>query len=192
MFIIAGLGNPTNKYKNTRHNAGFDAIDFLSEYYNIKIDKSAFNGSFGDGYINGEKLILLKPETYMNNSGECIGKIVRYYNLNPKQDLCIISDDVTLSSGRIRVRDKGRHGGHNGLKSIINHLGTDEFIRVRMGVGIFNQSEIDDLSSFVLSKMPKDERTHFDELLNKLPDLITLLVNQDIQGAMNKFNGLIM
>ncbi len=188
MFVIAGLGNPTLKYNNTRHNAGFDAIKFLSEYYNIKMNKSAFHGTIGDGFINEEKIILVKPETYMNNSGECVAPLIKYYDLTPKDNLCVISDDVTLKAGKVRIRKKGSSGGHNGLKSIINLLGTDEFIRLRMGVGIFENGN--DMAEFVLSRMPKEDRTHFENMLNDLPEIINFFLNKDVDGAMNKFNGI--
>ncbi len=186
MLIIAGLGNPTLKYRHTRHNAGFDAIDELAKHYGITVRKTVFNGKIGEGNINGEKVVLVKPQTFMNRSGDCIKPLMDYYNADPKKDLVVISDDVMIEPGRVRIRKKGSAGGHNGLKSIIQSVGTDEFIRLRVGVGKFQEG--DDMVRFVLGRLTKDDRKKLEKTLEGLPEVLDYLLKRDADGAMNAFN----
>ena len=134
MYLIAGLGNPGTKFEMTRHNIGFHTIDYIADKTGIKVKKLKFKALFGEGEINGEKVLLVKPQTYMNLSGESLIDFVRFYKI-PVSNVIVISDDIALPTGRIRIRQKGSAGGHNGLKSIIYMLGSDEFCRVRIGVG---------------------------------------------------------
>ena len=127
MFIIVGLGNPGKEYENTRHNAGFNSIDVLAEKYNINIREAEHKALVGKGYIEGQKVILVKPQTYMNNSGEAVREITDYYKVDPESELIVLYDDISLPVGTLRIRDKGSAGGHNGIKSLIQHLGTQVF-----------------------------------------------------------------
>ena len=186
MLIVAGLGNPTLKYRHTRHNAGFDAIDALAKAYGISVKKTDFKGKFGEGNVNGEKIVLVKPQTFMNLSGECIKPLMGYYHADPKKDLVVISDDVMIEPGRVRIRKKGSAGGHNGLKSIIANVGTDEFVRLRIGVGKFQDG--DDMVRYVLGRLPKDDRKKMEATLSSLPEVMDYLIKRDVDGAMNAFN----
>ena len=183
--IIAGLGNPGIEYVNTRHNVGFDAIDYLAEEYGISMNQEKFKGVYGTGVIGGEKVLLVKPMTYMNNSGECIGEIARFYKLEPK-DIIVISDDINLNVGGLRIRDKGSAGGHNGLKSIIYHLHSEEFIRVRVGVGMKKQGQ--DLAKHVLSKVSKEDEEVMATSVENAAKAAAMLVTDSVTKVMNKYN----
>ncbi len=135
MFVIAGLGNPSSKYERTRHNVGFDAVDLLADKYQISIREKKHKALCGSGVIEGQKVLLVKPQTFMNLSGESIGAILNFYKVEPETGLLVIYDDISLVPGRIRIRKKGSAGGHNGIKSIIGHVGTQEFQRIKIGVG---------------------------------------------------------
>ena len=135
MYIIVGLGNPEKKYDNTRHNTGFVAIDRIADDYGIDIAESRFKALVGRGVIEGEKVVLMKPMTYMNLSGEAIRAAVDYFKVDPMTQVCVIYDDTSMDVGKVRIRKKGSAGGHNGIKSIISHLGTDVFARVKIGIG---------------------------------------------------------
>ena len=154
MFIIAGLGNPGKDYKNTRHNIGFDVIDVIAQKHNISVIEKKHKAIIGKGVIDGYKVILVKPQTYMNLSGESLREIIDYYKVDPTEELIVISDDISLNPGNIRIRKKGSAGGHNGLKSIIQHLGTQKFARVRVGVGAKPKGW--DLADHVLSRFSKE------------------------------------
>ena len=154
MFLIVGLGNPGKEYKNTRHNIGFDAIDVISKKYKIEVNRIKFKGVYGETFIGGEKVILLKPSTYMNLSGESIRAVMDFYKVN-QEDVLVIYDDISLEVGRLRIRDKGSAGGHNGIKSIISHIGTEEFARIKIGVG----QPKGDLVNYVLGNVAKDRKT---------------------------------
>lgn len=184
MFLIVGLGNPGEKYDDTRHNIGFKAIDNIAKKYNININREKFKGVYGDGIIQGEKVILLKPTTYMNLSGESIKEIINFYKIDIK-DIIVIYDDISLDVGKLRIREKGSAGGHNGIKSIIANLGTDIFSRIKVGVG---QPKVD-LVNHVLGKFSNDEK----EVLSESLDVVVKAVNEalinDVTTAMNKFNG---
>jgi PTH1 family peptidyl-tRNA hydrolase len=186
MKIIAGLGNPGLKYRHTRHNAGFDAIDYLAGENGITVRKNEFRGLTGRGRINGIEVILVKPQTFMNNSGECLGEMMKYYNLDPEKDLIVVSDDVMLDPGKVRIRKKGSAGGHNGLKSIIQCTGTQNFLRLRLGVG--KLPEDGDMVAHVLGRLRKDDRIKFEETLEKVPEIIGLMIEEKVDEAMNRFN----
>ena len=186
MYIIAGLGNPTSKYEGTRHNVGFDAIDILAKKYNIKVDSAKHKALCGSGAIGGEKVLLMKPQTFMNLSGEAVAEAVRFYKINPEDELIIIFDDISLEPGRLRLRRKGSAGGHNGIKSIISHIGTEGFKRIKVGVGA--KPEGWDLADYVLGRFDKSERKLVDEALLKAAEAVEIIAEGDFDKAMNKFN----
>jgi PTH1 family peptidyl-tRNA hydrolase len=186
MFIIVGLGNPGKDYKNTRHNIGFDVIDVIAEKHNISVIEKKHKAIIGKGVINGYKVVLVKPQTYMNLSGESVREIVEYYKVDPTEELIIVSDDISLDVGKIRIRKKGSAGGHNGLKSIIGLLGTDQFMRVKMGVG--EKPKGYDLADYVLGHFTGDERKIMDEAANSAQEAICMMLQGDVDAAMNRFN----
>jgi PTH1 family peptidyl-tRNA hydrolase len=186
MFIIAGLGNPGKDYKNTRHNIGFDVIDVIAQKHNISVIEKKHKAIIGKGVIDGYKVILVKPQTYMNLSGESLREIIDYYKVDPTEELIVISDDISLNPGNIRIRKKGSAGGHNGLKSIIQHLGTDGFMRVKMGVG--EKPKGYDLADYVLGHFTEDERKIMDEAAKSAEEAVRLMMQGDADAAMNKFN----
>lgn len=186
MKIIVGLGNPGKEYGNTRHNIGFDVIDVLAEEEKISVFEKKHKAIIGKGYIGGEKVILAKPVTYMNLSGESVRELVDYYKVDEKEDLIVISDDISLDVGQLRVRKKGSAGGHNGLKNIIQHLGHDTFMRVRMGVG--EKPAGYDLADYVLGHFSKEERKVMDEAAKTAAEAIRTMINVDVDTAMNRFN----
>ena len=186
MYIIAGLGNPTKQYENTRHNAGFCVIDYLSEKYNIPVKQAGYKAVYGSGYIEGQKVILLKPQTYMNLSGESIRACMDFYKIDPEEELIVIYDDISLAPGKLRVRGKGSAGGHNGIKNIIAHVGTQEFPRVRVGIG--EKPKEWDLADYVLSKYSKAEQEAFKEAADSVIGAVKLMVMDDVDGAMNQYN----
>ena len=184
MFLIVGLGNPGIQYENTRHNIGFKVIDNIAKEYNIEINRQKFKGVYGEGFINGEKVILLKPTTYMNLSGESIREVVDFYKLTC-EDIVVIYDDISLDVGRLRIREKGSAGGHNGIKSIIAHLGTDVFPRIKVGVGQPNV----DLVNYVLGKFTDEEMEVLSESIDASTNAVSEIIKYDVNTAMNKFNG---
>ena len=186
MFILAGLGNPGIKYRHTRHNAGFDVIDVLADRYNIPVRKSERNALTGQGVIEGEKVLLVKPQTFMNNSGESLGPLCSFYKVDPATQLIVFSDDVTLDAGNLRIRKKCSAGGHNGLKSIIAHCGGEDFLRIRVGVGKLPTHG--DMIAHVLGKLPKDERPYLEEAMDRACDAAEMIIRGDLDGAMNQFN----
>ena len=185
MYIIAGLGNPGEKYDNTRHNAGFLTIDALASKYNIDVREKAHKALIGKGVIEGQKVILAKPQTYMNVSGESIRALVDYYKI-AQEELIIIFDDISLEPGQLRIRKKGSAGGHNGIKNIISHLGTNEFPRVKVGVGAKPQGG--DLVNHVLGHFSKEDEKKMDEVLDEAVAAVETIVTQDVDVAMNRFN----
>lgn len=184
MFLIVGLGNPGNEYENTRHNIGFKVIDNIASEYNIDINRQKFKGMCGEGFIENTKVILLKPTTYMNLSGESIREVVDFYKLSNKE-VIVIYDDISLNVGRLRIRDKGSAGGHNGIKSIIAHLGTDVFPRIKVGVGQPNV----DLVKYVLGNFTKEEMEVLSESIDASTKAVMEMIKNDTTAAMNKFNG---
>ena len=186
MFVIVGLGNPTAQYEGTRHNAGFDVIDVLAEKYNISVDARKCRAFCGKGVIAGQKVLLVKPQTYMNLSGESVGGIVNYYKIDPESDLLVIYDDISLDVGQLRIRKKGSAGGHNGIKSIIAHLGTTVFPRIKVGVG--EKPKNYDLADYVLGHFSKQERELMEEGYEHASDAVEQIVQGEIETAMNVFN----
>ena len=184
MFLIVGLGNPGREYENTRHNIGFAAIDVIAEKYNIDINRTKFKGEYGEGFINGNKVILLKPYTFMNWSGESVREAIDFYKLT-EEEVLIIYDDISLEVGRLRIREKGSAGGHNGIKSIINHMGTDVFTRIKIGVG----APKGDLVNHVLGKFSKEEVNILKQTLDVVAKATEDIIANGAKDAMNKFNG---
>ena len=187
MYVITGLGNPTLKYSKTRHNVGFDTIDVLAKKYGIKVKKKQFKALTGEGFIGGEKVILVKPMTYMNNSGEAVSEIVKYYKIDPNKELVIISDDLNLDVGVLRIRAKGSAGGHNGLKSIIKCVGTESFDRVRIGVGKVPAGT--DVITHVLTRFSRADRVIVKESFEVAADAIVSIISDGIDKTMSKYNG---
>lgn len=186
MHLIVGLGNPGKEYEDTRHNVGFNFIDNLSLKYNISLNRIKFKGVYGEGFIQGEKCILLKPSTYMNLSGESVREIVNFYKID-SNDIIIVYDDISIEIGRMRIRTKGSAGGHNGIKSIISNLGTDEFPRIKIGVGCPKG----DLISHVLGKFSKEDKMLIDNTIKASTEAVELIVKENLYESMNKFNGFI-
>lgn len=186
MFIIAGLGNPKKEYDNTRHNIGFAMIDALADKYQISVMDIKHKGMTGKGIINGQKVILVKPLTFMNLSGECIRALTDYYKIDPETELIVVSDDISLPPGQIRVRKKGSAGGHNGLKNIIQHLGTEGFQRIRLGVG--EKPKGYDLADYVLGHFSKEEQPMMKEGIDKAIQAAEMMLAGEIDQAMNEFN----
>ncbi len=186
MFIIVGLGNPGKDYKNTRHNIGFDVIDTLADVAGISVIEKKHKAIIGKGVIDGQKVILAKPQTYMNLSGESVRDIIDYYKVDEEQELIVISDDISLDVGMLRVRKKGSAGGHNGLKNIIQHLGHDTFMRIKMGVG--EKPKGYDLADYVLGHFTQDERKIMDEAAKAAAEAIRMMMAGDVDKAMNAFN----
>lgn len=186
MFIIAGLGNPTKEYEGTRHNVGFDVIDRLSEKYNIAVDTKKHRALIGKGLIAGQKVILAKPQTYMNLSGESIRSLLDYYKVDEEHELLVIYDDVSLGVGQLRIRAKGSAGGHNGIKNIIAHLGGQVFPRIKIGVG--EKPPKYDLADYVLGHFSKAEKVLMDEGYDNAVRAVEMIVSGDIEGAMNEYN----
>ena len=187
MYIIAGLGNPTKQYENTRHNAGFGVIDYLSDKYQIPVKQAGFKALYGSGYIEGQKVILLKPQTFMNLSGESIRACMDFYKIDPEEELIVVYDDISLAPGKLRVRAKGSAGGHNGIKNIILHLGDQKFPRVRVGVG---EKPADyDLADYVLGYFSKEEQPLMKEAFEEAGKAVVTIMTEGIACAMNQFNG---
>ena len=188
MYIIAGLGNPDRKYAGTRHNIGFDVITFLSDKYNVDLSKNGFKSKIGQGIIEGEKVLLMKPQTYMNLSGEAVGEAVNFYKADAGSELIIIQDDIDLEPGNIRIRVKGSAGGHNGIKSIISHVGGNEFIRIKIGVGGKPQGR--DLADHVLSGFDKDTEPLIRKVIENAGAAVLAIMKEGAEAAMNKYNGM--
>ncbi|MCR4610153.1 MAG: aminoacyl-tRNA hydrolase [Eubacterium sp.] len=185
MKIIAGLGNPTKQYEGTRHNVGFSVIYRLADKYNIKMNIARHKALIGTGVIAGEKVMLVMPQTYMNLSGEAVGEIMRYYKAEPS-DIIITYDDIDLDVGKLRIRAKGSAGGHNGMKSIIAHVGSEEFDRVRVGIG--HKPPEFDLADYVLSRFGKDELPLIRDAVDKAADAMEVIIRSGIEAAMNLYN----
>ncbi len=186
MFIIAGLGNPERKYDGTKHNIGFSAITALSDAYNIPVNTREHKALCGKGYIEGQKVLLAMPLTYMNLSGESIRELVDYYKINPEEELIIIYDDINLAPGKLRIRAKGSAGGHNGIKNIITHIGSQSFYRIRIGVG--EKPEGWNLADYVLSRFNREDEPVIREALQDTVEACKVIMLEDIRTAMNKFN----
>ena len=186
MYVIAGLGNPTKQYEHTRHNIGFDTITYLADHYHISMNTKKFQGICGSGYIEGQKVLLLMPQTYMNLSGQSVSEAAAFYKLDPAAEVIVIYDDIALEPGNIRVRKKGSAGGHNGIKNIIAHLGTQEFQRIRIGVG--EKPKEYDLADYVLGRFSAEDRKLVEEAFAKAADGVRLMVQGKTDEAMNLYN----
>lgn len=186
MFIIAGLGNPDRQYEGTRHNAGFDVIDRIAEKYNIAVDTKKHRACIGKGIIGGQKVLLAKPQTYMNLSGESIRSLVDYYKIDEENELLVVYDDISLDVGQLRIRAKGSAGGHNGIKNIIAHLGTEVFPRIKVGVG--EKPKGYDLADYVLGHFSKAERERMEEGYDNAVRAAEMIVSGQLNEAMNEFN----
>ena len=185
-WLIAGLGNPEPKYDGTRHNTGFAALDALAEAWGCEINKSKWQGLYGIAQVDGRKVMLLKPLTYMNLSGESVRALVDYYKIDPEEELIVIYDDISLEPGKIRIRKKGSAGGHNGIKNIIAQLGTQNFQRIKVGVG--EKPKGWDLADYVLGHFSKEDRGLVDDALKRAAGAVELMVQGEVDQAMNQFN----
>lgn len=186
MYIIAGLGNPGKQYAQTRHNVGFDTIDILADKYNISVDTKKHKALCGKGMIEGQKVVLAKPQTFMNLSGESVRELVDFYKIDPEEELIVIYDDISLEPGKIRIRKKGSAGGHNGIKNIIAQLGTQNFQRIKVGVG--EKPKGWDLADYVLGHFSKEDRGLVDDALKRAARAVELMVQGEVDQAMNQFN----
>ena len=186
MFIIAGLGNPTKEYEHTRHNVGFDTIDCIADQYGISINEKKHKALVGKGMIEGQKVILLKPQTFMNLSGESIRAALDFYKIDEKDELIVIYDDISLPPGQLRIRKKGSAGGHNGIKNIIAHLGHDTFMRIKVGVG--EKPAGYDLADYVLGHFSKDDRAIMEDAFKEATEAVKMMITDGPDAAMNEFN----
>ena len=185
MYLIVGLGNPEKEYGNTRHNMGFDTINEIAKNNNIDINKNKFKGLYETANIQNKKVILLKPQTYMNLSGESVREIVDFYNIEP-QNIIVIYDDIDIEKGHIKIRKKGGAGSHNGMKSVVQELGTTDFARIRVGIG---QPEFkSDMINYVIGKVPKEEQEILNQGVKKAAEAVEEILKNGIDIAMNKFN----
>lgn len=186
MYLIVGLGNPSAKYEKTRHNVGFDVIDALADKYNIEVKEKKAKALCGSGYIEGQKVILVKPQTFMNLSGESVAPLMNFYKLDPAEELIVVFDDINLEPGFIRIRKKGSAGGHNGIKDIIAKTGSDQFSRVKVGVG--KKPDGWDLADFVLSRFSKEERVELEGAIVDTIDALVHMITDRTEEAMNLYN----
>lgn len=186
MYIIVGLGNPTKEYEGTRHNVGFDVIDAIADKYNISVTDRKHRAFCGKGLVAGQRVILVKPQTYMNLSGESVRSVLDFYKVDEETELIVIFDDVSLGVGQLRIRKKGSAGGHNGIKNIIQHLGHNVFQRIKVGVG--EKPKEYDLADYVLGHFSKEDKELMAEGYKHAVEAVEMLVMGDIDGAMNEFN----
>ncbi|HBR02868.1 MAG TPA: aminoacyl-tRNA hydrolase [Ruminiclostridium sp.] len=185
MIVLAGLGNMGAKYEQTRHNVGFDAIDFIAAQYRITSFKLKHKSLVAEGMIQGKKVMLVKPQTYMNNSGEALREILDYYNI-PSRELIVIYDDIDLEVGKLRIRAKGSAGTHNGMRSIISHIKTEDFPRIRIGTG--RPSEKMDLAAYVLSRFSLEERKLINAAIEETSLAAATIICASVEVAMSKYN----
>lgn len=183
--LVVGLGNPGSKYRGTRHNIGFDVVDRLAERHRVRLSQEKFDGQFGSGRVASRKVKLLEPETYMNRSGDSVGEAARFYDIDADQ-IVVVHDDVDLELGRLEIKEGGGHGGHNGLQSLVDALGSSDFVRVRCGVG---RPEHGTVSDHVLGKFDGDERSIADELVENAADALEAILRDGPSGAQNRYNG---
>ena len=186
MFLIVGLGNPEKKYDKTRHNIGFDTIDALADKYNISMNEKKHKALCGTGVIDGVKVLLAKPQTYMNLSGDSVAEIVNFYKIDPEEEMIVIFDDISLAPGNIRVRKKGSAGGHNGIKSIIARTGTQNFMRIKVGVG--EKPAGWDLADHVLGHFSREDRALVEDAIKDAEAAAMLMMQGQVDKAMNDFN----
>ena len=185
MLLIIGLGNPENEYSNTRHNMGFDVINRIAQQNNIDITKTKFKGLCGSGNIAGNKVVLLKPQTYMNLSGEAINQYMAFYKITP-QDIIVVYDDIDTEPGKIRIKKQGSAGTHNGMKSVISCIGTENFIRVRVGIGMPEYKN--DLMNYVIGNIKNEDKEILEEGINKAAQAIFEIIKNGVEPAMNLYN----
>ena len=185
MYLIVGLGNPEEDYSKTRHNMGFNVVNKIAKKYGIEINKKKFNSLYGEGKIENEKVILLKPQTYMNLSGEAIIQVVNFYKI-PLENICVIYDDMDIEKGQIKIRKKGGAGSHNGMKSVVAELNSEDFARIRVGIG--TPKFKDDSINYVIGAIPEEEEKVLDEGTTKAADAMIAILKDGIDNAMNKFN----
>ena len=185
MYIIVGLGNPEEDYAKTRHNMGFNTINKLSEQYNIEVKQKKFKALYGTGMIENKKVILLKPQTFMNNSGESIKEIIDFYKAKP-EELIVIYDDIDLDAGIVKIRKKGGAGTHNGMKSVVHCIQSEDFIRVRVGIG--KPEHKGDLINYVIGAIPEEEVKILDEAATKAKEGVIEILKNGVDNAMNKIN----
>ena len=186
MYLIVGLGNPTKQYEKTRHNIGFDVIDALADKYNISITEKKHKALCGKGVIEGQKVVLAKPQTYMNLSGESVVELLNFYKMDPESEMIVIYDDISLAPGNIRIRKKGSAGGHNGIKNIIALTGTQNFLRIKVGVG--EKPSGWDLADYVLGRFSEEDRKLVEEAIKDAIGACTLMVADEADKAMNDYN----
>ena len=186
MFLIVGLGNPEKKYDKTRHNIGFDTIDALADKYNISMNEKKHKALCGTGVIDGVKVLLAKPQTYINLSGDSVAEIVNFYKIDPEEEMIVIFDDISLAPGNIRVRKKGSAGGHNGIKSIIARTGTQNFMRIKVGVG--EKPAGWDLADHVLGHFSREDRALVEDAIKDAEAAAVLMMQGQVDKAMNDFN----
>lgn len=187
IWLIAGLGNPGFQYEKTRHNAGFMAADKIAEKYGVQFTKHKFDSVYGEFTLGKTRVLLLKPQTYMNNSGSAISAAAKFYKI-PTDRIIIMFDDISLDVGKLRMRRKGSHGGHNGIKDIIELMGTDEIMRIKIGVGERTNRDYD-LKDWVLGKIPAEVLPEFEKALDRAADAAAEIIQNGIDSAMNKYNG---
>lgn len=185
MYLIVGLGNPEEDYSKTRHNMGFNVVNKIAKKYGIEINKKKFDSLYGEGMIENEKVILLKPQTYMNLSGKAIIQVVNFYKI-PLENICVIYDDMDIEKGQIKIRKKGGAGSHNGMKSVVAELNSEAFARIRVGIG--NPKFKDDSINYVIGAIPEEEVKVLDEGTTKAAEAMIAILKDGIDNAMNKFN----
>ena len=184
--IVVGLGNPGKEYTYNRHNAGFMCMDVICDKYRARVDKAKFKALVGECNIAGKHVLLMKPQTFMNNSGEAIREAADFYNV-PAENIIVIFDDISIGVGKLRIRRKGSAGGHNGIKSVIEHLSTNEFPRIKLGVGEKPSPEYD-LINWVLGNIPESDRKAMSEAYSNAADALEVMLSGDVDRAMNKYN----
>lgn len=187
MYLVVGLGNPGKQYDMTRHNIGFHTIDYIADEYRVKVNKLKYKALYGECSIGGEKVLLIKPQTYMNLSGESLIDFVKFFKV-PVENVLVINDDISLDTGKLRIRAKGSAGGHNGLKSIIYQLGSDEFVRLKIGVGAPEHKDYE-LADYVLGRFTKDEVPILEETIIKCKKAVEEIIKNGVESAMSRYNG---
>ena len=185
MFVVVGLGNPGKDYAGTRHNVGFEVVDFLANEHNIQMNKVKHKAVIGEGFIGGKKIMLVKPQTYMNLSGRSVLEIQNFYKIDPQQ-LVVIYDDIDIEVGKMRIRSKGSAGTHNGMRSIIYEIQSDDFPRIRIGIG---KPQFGDLADYVLGRFSKEDREFVNGVIKNAGEAVEAIIKEGLNQAMNRYNG---